>query len=144
MSKSWPPPGYRLVEGRHRLTQDWSLVLPAPFARRIQAGSLVLWRPGLTLWIDAWKNDREESQAARLADAKQIMSDGGRIVRELVDGGLTRFAYRLLDDSDDGPVESLNALVYADHGHLQIGIYFDDPADEATALAIADSVTLER
>jgi len=144
MSKQWPPPGYRLVEGRQRLTQDWSLVLPAQFARRIQAGSLVLWRPALTLWIDAWKNDHNQSQAERLADTKEIMSAASRIVREVVAGGVTRFAYRLLDDNDDGPVESLNVMVYADHGHLQMGIYFDDPADEATALAIADSVTLER
>lgn len=144
MGKTWPPPGYRLVEGRHRLTQEWSLFLPAQFARRIQAGSLVLWRPALTLWIDAWKNDHHQSQADRLADTKQIMSAASRIVRETVAGGVTRFAYRLLDDSDDGPVESLNVQVIADHGHLQMGIYFDDPADEATALAIADSVTLER
>jgi hypothetical protein len=143
MTKPWPPPGCRLVEGRQRLTQDWSLVLPEPFARRIQAGSLVLWRPSLTLWIDAWHNDRHQSQAQRLAELKGTMSAASRIVREVVAGGLTRCAYHLLDDSDEGPVESLDVLVLSDRGHLQLGIYFDDPADEAIALAIADSVTVE-
>ena len=47
--KKWPPSGFPLVEGEHRLTATWSMYLPEQFARRIEDGSLVLWLPGLTI-----------------------------------------------------------------------------------------------
>jgi hypothetical protein len=67
MPAKWPPPGFPIVEGDYALTARWSLYLPEKFARRLEDGSLVLWRHGLTIWLAAWNNDRAESQAQRLA-----------------------------------------------------------------------------
>jgi hypothetical protein len=46
------------------------------------------------------------------------------------------------DDNDDGPVDSLSAYVLSDRGHLQMAVYFDDPADEDEARQLAESVTV--
>jgi hypothetical protein len=136
---SWPPPGFPLVEGPHALTKAWSLVLPAQFARRIQDGSLVLWRPGITLWINAFNNDHGESQATRLAAMKRAMS---RDATEIVEatGDVTRLHYRVREDGQD----SLNVLVFSDAGMLQTSIYFDDEAGAAMAARLADSITAVR
>jgi hypothetical protein len=143
-AKKWPPPGFPLVEGDHALTATWSIHLPEQFARRIEDGSLVLWRPGLTLWLAAWGNDSNQTQAQRLAWIKDEASPAGFDVRESVPGGVTRFSYRLRDQSEDGPVESLNAYVIGDDGHLQLSVYFDDAADAAMAQRLVDSVAVRK
>ena len=139
-AKKWPPPNFPVVEGDHALTANWMLHLPEPFARRIEDGSLVLWRPGLTLWMAAWGNDDNASQSERLAQARQMASPSRFAERVTADGEITRFSYRLRDESEDGPVESINSLVFADDGDLQLSAYFDDPADEPKAWRIVESV----
>lgn len=133
---AWPPPGFPLVEGPHALTKSWSLVLPAPYARRIEDGALVLWRPGITLWINAWNNDKGESQAARLAHFKAVASADARDLAEEQRGGCTRLSYRLTEDG----VETITALVFSDAGHLQMSVYFDHEGDAPTAAQIVRSV----
>ena len=121
------------------------LHLPEPFARRIEDGSLVLWRPGLTVWLAAWGNDDGQSQSERLARAKCRASPDRYAERESTSGGVTRFSYRLREeDEDDGRVESINSFTFADDGDLHLAVYFDDPADEGKARQIVESVGLRR
>jgi hypothetical protein len=140
-AKKWPPPGFPLVEGDHALTETWSIHLPEPFARRVEEGSLVLWRPGLTIWLTAWDNDHGESQGKRLAWIKKTASKDRFDEHETEANNVTRYRYRLHDDNQGGPVESLNAFALNDDGHLQMAVYFDDPADEVKAQRLVDSVT---
>lgn len=143
-ARQWPPPGFPLVEGRHPLTDSWSIDLPEPFARRIEEGSLVLWRPGLTIWLTAWNNDQRESQQQRLASIKQSASPSRFDEHEATTAGVTRYRYRLQDENDDGVVESIYGFILNDAGQLQASIYFDDPADEAKAQQLADSLSERR
>jgi hypothetical protein len=126
------------------LTATWSIHLPEPFARRVEDGQLVLWRPGLTIWLAAWGNDHNETQAARLAWIKAEASPAGFDARESAGCGVTRFSYRLRDENEDGPVESLSAYVIGDDGHLQLSVYFDDAADAPKAQKLVDSVAVRR
>ncbi|MBX7166829.1 MAG: hypothetical protein K1X74_10850 [Pirellulales bacterium] len=138
----WPPPGFPIVQGDYPLTDTWMLHLPEPFARRIEERSLVLWRPGLTLWLAAWDNNHNKSQADRASSAKSRASVLRFDEREQSANGVTRFGYRLHDANADGPVESINALFFADEGHLQLSVYFDDVSDEAEGWQIVESVRL--
>jgi hypothetical protein len=142
-AKKWPPPGFPLVQGDYMLTTSWSIHLTAQFARRVENGSLVLWRPGLTIWLAAWGNDSCQTQAERLAWIKDEASPDRFDVRESAGRGITRFSYRLRDENEDGPVESLNGYVIGDDGHLQLSVYFDDEADAVEAQQLVDSVALQ-
>jgi hypothetical protein len=143
VTRGWPPAEYPLVEGLYTLTAHWCIHLPLPFTKRMEEdGSLVLWRPGLTIWLDAWGNDRRLTQAARLTEIKSRMSPAARTIRDGVDGALTRFSYRLLDQDEEGSVESVYAFILEDGGHLQLAVYFDDLKDEPLAIALVDSVAL--
>lgn len=143
-ARRWPPPGFPLVEGEHVLTSSWAIHLPESFARRIEGGSLVLWRPGLTMWFHAWRNDRGDSQAQRLATAKAAASAARFAEREVVTDRITRFDCRLREGGDDGPVESVHAMIFSDAGHVQMAVYFDDPLDEPKARQLVDSVVPRR
>lgn len=142
--KNWPPPGFPLVEGDYALTATWSIHLPEQYARRVEDGQLVLWRPGLTIWLIVWCNDNNETQATRLHWIKDEASPANFDARESTDGRTTRFSYRLRDENEDGPVESLNAYVIGDNEHLQLSVYFDDVADATKARRLVDSVALRR
>jgi hypothetical protein len=57
---------------------------------------------------------------------------------------MTRYSYQLRDESDDGPVKSVSGFALDDDGHLQLSIYFDDPADEGRARYLVNSVSQQR
>jgi hypothetical protein len=138
--KQWPPPGVPLVQGTHALNDTWSIRLPGEFARRVEDDSLVLWRPGLTMWLAIWNNNRGESQAKRLAAIKAAAAKGRHSEREETSTSESRYSYRLRDENEDGPIESLNAFILTDQEHLQIAVYFDDPATEAAAGQLVESI----
>jgi hypothetical protein len=133
-------PKFPVVDGEHRLTSEWSVTLSLPFNRRIEEGDLILWRPGLTAVFAIWNNDRGESQAERLSWlVGESSPDAYDLIRE--EGpGVSRFAYRLAEESADDRVAALYAFTIADHSHVQLAVYFDDDADLSAALALWRSV----
>jgi len=144
--KAWPPKGFPLVDGSYRLTDEWTIELPSQFARRIDNGSLVLWRPGLTIWLDAYGNDHQTSRGVRLREIRQGIAKRATAIKETADSRLSRLTYRLREASaartdGDPSVEALHGFVFSATGHLQIAIYFDDDADGAVAAALVASVT---
>ncbi|HET6878954.1 MAG TPA: DUF2185 domain-containing protein [Pirellulales bacterium] len=143
-AKKWPPPGFPIVEGDLPLTANWSIFLPERFARRVEDGALVLWRPGLTIWLRAWNNDHGESRFKRLAAIKKAASPERFAEHESEAKNLTRYSYRLLDESENGPVESLYGFVIGDDGQLELAIYFDNPTDEAEARQLVESVVEQK
>ena len=139
--KGWPPPGFPLVEGDYALTPTWSIHLPEPFARRVEEGSLVLWRPGMTIWLNIWGNDHQESQDERLARIIQSASPGRSSEQQSIADGITRYRYRMSDKNEGGTVEALYAFILNEDGYLQMAVYFDSLDDEAIVHQLVDSVT---
>lgn len=138
----WPPPGFPLVEGSYLVTDDWSIELPERFARRVEEQTLVLWRPGLTLRITVWNNDPGNGRAERLAAIKRAASKKRYAEQEAESPYLTRYSYRLRDESDDGPVEALYGFVLSEKSQLHLAIYFDDAAEEQLARTLVESVKI--
>jgi hypothetical protein len=117
------PPQF--VSGEHRMTEDWSIALPTgDFQRRIEEGSLVLWRPGLTAWIDVYGATRS------LASVREVMSADAFDVRE----DARTLTYRLRESND---AFSLYGFVVGRSGYVQLAVYFDREADLETARATA-------
>jgi hypothetical protein len=116
---------FPLVEGHYRMTDDWSIFLPEPFRRRIEKGSLVLWRPGITTWINVWDNDNGENAEERLSRIRaDRSSDAFDEIREIEEGVL-RYAYRLGEDAPDERVAALYGFAIGVTGHVQMAVYFD-------------------
>lgn len=141
MAKQWPPPGYPIVEGFYEMTEEWGMTLPEPMARRVEDESLVLWRPGLTIYVSAWgEGDEEQSRKIRLRELKRECDPDGKVVVNKDDGEVTLYAYRLADETPDGKIETLNGFAVTDHGHLQFGISFDDVKDAEKAIKMVESI----
>jgi hypothetical protein len=142
-SNAWPPLKYPIVEGEQAITPEWSIKLPATekLARRVEDGSLVLWRPGLTVRVGIWNNDRHESQARRLAAAKTAAPARRRDEQESVADGLVRWSYRAKEETDRGMTDLLMASIFSRSDHARIAVYFDDASDATVAQQLVDGVT---
>ena len=134
-------PDFPVVSGEVQLTEDWSLTLDQPHNRRIEDGSLIIWRPGFTVWIDAWGNDHDETIRERIEwISSEACEDAFAVVSEPRNSCFLH-AYRLDEHSDGGVVKAYYAYMVALSGHLQVAIYFDDLSDVELASMIIDSIT---
>jgi hypothetical protein len=136
-------PDFPIIEGRYRLTEEWELHLPDKFNRRVEDGSLVLWRPGLTFWISVWGSlpqaTPEGALSWMLRDASPERTDE-KIERS---GDVIRLSYRLREQRPDGTPQalaSINACVIAPAGLLVIAAYCDSPEAESTGGEVIASV----
>jgi hypothetical protein len=118
------------VGGTYEMTDAWSIALPSgTFKRRFEEGSLVIWRRGLTAWITAWGNPRDESAEARLAAVRARTSPEAFDPREGERDGLRWFSYRL---KEQHLAPALYGFVAEQSGHVQLAIYFDQEETAAT------------
>jgi len=122
-------PSFPIVEGEHRMTEEWGIYLPDRFNRRFEAGNLVLWRPKLTFWIAVWGNDKNEQTDDRLAWILREASAQRRNEKIERDEGVVWLTYELPEeDAKRSPraYTSIAGYVLSDQGHVQISAYCDD------------------
>src|SRR5262245_53689844 len=90
-------PDYPIVEGEFALSNDWTVTLPGRFNRRFQDGSFIIWRPGLTVHVIVWINDKDEPKADRLAWIKETVSSDAFDLHETQEGEILRYSYQLTE-----------------------------------------------
>ena len=129
-------PKFPVVSGEYAMTSEWIISLPGAFKRRIEEGSLVLWRPGLTAWIDVWGNDQRKSKRARLRRIRADSSPQRFDEIEEKEGGLLRYAYRLEEPASDDRAAALYCFAVGGSGHVQMAAHFDDETEAEAALAL--------
>lgn len=125
------------------MPMGWRMHLPGEFNRRVEDGSLVLWRPDLTLWINVWNNDLKASVDELLARLL-AQADPARGNEQLErTEGMARLSYELADadaDKADAGFVSVNACIVSAAGYVQMSAYFDTPEARALAYRILQSV----
>lgn len=133
-------PNFPVVEGRYQLTKEWSVVLPEKFNRRIEDGSLVIWRPGFTMWVSVWGNDKNETKKERLWQLRTRISGQAFDLNEAQQANAMLFSYRLKENKKDKRVPALYGFAFGESGHVQVGIYFNQESDLAKAREILGSL----
>jgi hypothetical protein len=125
---------FPVVEGRTVLTKSWTIELPpGRFKRRVEDGSLVLWRRGITAWINVGDRDPHEPAARRLSEIRAEASPQRFDAREEQSGGLLLFSYRLKEDL---AVAGFYAFAVGRSTYVQMAVYFNDEADAPVARAM--------
>lgn len=133
-------PGYPSTGGKLDITAHWSLTLDTRYNVRVEDDSMVLWRPGITLWLLAWKNDHDESVTTRLEYFRHNISPEAFASALSGDGIVTRFSYRLNEQRAEGLVYAFHGLAFSDSGHIQCAIYVDKEADLKIARQLFSSI----
>ena len=122
------------------MTRRWAVTLPQPFNRRVDEGSLVFWRPGITVWTVVWGNDNAQSQQERLEWLRGDTSPEAFDGESVIDGDIARYSYRLTERRGEGLVHALYAFAIGVEGHVQMVIYCDEVSNLETARAIYRSL----
>ena len=133
-----------IVEGTYRIDPHWTVDLPSKFNQRTEEGSLVLWKPGLTIWMNVWKNDKDETKQARLdsfiASRSQLAYDS----KTDSSGNLLRHSYRLAEAADDTREPAFYGFAIGDSGHVQLAVYFNNPVGNKVAQQILNNVAEQK
>jgi hypothetical protein len=134
-------PDFPVVEGRYQMTKEWSVTLPEQFNRRIEDSALVLWRPGMTIWVAVWGNDKDESKEARLKNIKADISPHAFDIETTTKGEILRLRFRLKESEEQGAVRAYYCFAVGGSGHVQMTIYLDNEKDAKSAQAICGSLS---
>jgi hypothetical protein len=137
-------PDYPVINGRYQMTPDWALTLPVPVNRRFEDGSLVLWRPGLTMWVNVWGNNKFESRESRLQWIREDTSPDAFEAEVIDTGEHIQYGYRLTEDRDESVVHAFYGFAIGASGHVQVAIYFDVERDLELAKTIWKSIVASR
>lgn len=129
-------PNFPVVDGQIQVDKRWSVKISRKSNRRIEDGSLVIWRPGFTIWIDVVNHNGKQSARENLNQIRKHVSSGAFGVEEESDGGLLRLAYRLNEPAKDKRVAAFYCFAVTRSGHIQMAVYFDDEKDLPEARAV--------
>jgi hypothetical protein len=136
-------PDFPVVTGDYALTKDWTVALPASFNRRIEDGSMVLWMPGLTFWINVWNNDAGlamDDQVKRILAGASAERSDEQIERN---AGLLRLTYELAEEDQEREVSEYSAIsghVISPSGYVQISAHYDTPEARSLGYQVIHSV----
>ena len=136
------PEDYPLITGLQRLTKNWALTLPAEFRRRVENEHLVIWRPGLTFWIDAFGNESGETIEERIADARASLSPHAKNITEARTANVAALRYQLAELGEGGVVQNaLFTLMHGADGRIMMAAYHDSAEALDMAMKVSASLT---
>lgn len=133
-------PDFPVVSGEYQLSTNWTITLTQEMNRRVEDQNLVLWRPGITVWMSLWGNDHEETIRERLEWFQSVTSPYAFDVSVRADDTPARYSYRLNEDGEEGTVFAFYGFALKEDGHLQIAIYVDREGDLTDAKSLFDSL----
>ncbi len=133
-------PDFPLVEGKYQMTQEWFITLDQKHKQRVDEGSLVLWRPGFTIWINVWGNDNDESIAERLKWISAESSSEAFEVNSTKKENTYEYSYRLNEIENGRTTYSYNGYILSNDSYVQITVYFDSENESSRAKSIIESV----
>ncbi len=129
-------PDFPVVSQNYRLSENWTVYLPRLFNRRIEEKSMVLWRPGLTIYFNAFGSSPGLNVEQMVEHFKSNASSEAYEMKDVVLENVRQLSYRLIEDE----VFALYTMAIVDSGILEASIYFDRDEDIAVAREIADSI----
>lgn len=131
VNRTGPPPITFLLPalpGCVRATPSWSFEASSRLLRRVEEGSLVLWRPNFTIWLNDYSDSLSTTPEKRLARIRTNISYSSRSHEYSSDGGIVRFRYFLSEECETGsPQQACYLFALTDTEELHLSIYYDDP-----------------
>jgi hypothetical protein len=113
-----------VVEGKVALTKEWSIEVSACMLRRYDNGSLVIWRPGFTLWINTYTTS-EISPEVRAGDILSGMSKDAQGLENDVSESLHKIRYWLEELVDNLSQRACYISGLTATEQINIAVYFD-------------------
>ncbi|MEO6951362.1 MAG: DUF2185 domain-containing protein [Polyangia bacterium] len=132
------PEGVQVVSGLFPVGHGWSIFLPTPFRQRVD-GRLVLWRQGVTLFIEAHDTGGATLAAREAAFSASIPASAFGTTREARDG-LVLLSFRYRPDETGAMAPIYVAVVIGATGSVEVSCYFDREEDLPAVIGITRTI----
>ena len=123
-----------------RITENWLIDVDKTYESWVEEDSLVFAKAGRTIWIDCWGDGDEPSRQEIIDLIKTEASPDRDDLFETDEGGVYKYAYRLVEFEDGGRRFAVYAFAVVEGNYLQVAIYFDDPQDKPWGEAFARAI----
>ncbi len=120
-------PDFPVIEGEYFLSKNWKITLPVPFNRRIENDSLVLWKPGLTFWMEQFGYDSTRSPKERVLTLTHKRNEKASDYKEFETGSLYIAQYFLEEENEGKQVFTYNYFIASEESLLLVCAYADGP-----------------
>lgn len=134
---------FPVITGLYQLTKEWFLTLPGKYNKRLEKGEMVIWNQGFTMWIAVYNNDKKLSPQKQIEWIKEEKSPESYGVKEIDEGNIYRYGYKLEEIEEEKKVNSFNAFVSSKIGYVCIAFYYDRKDDYKKAEKIWKSISLQ-
>lgn len=121
------------------ITNGWALELEDGFARRVEAGDLVLWKGDRTVYASVFGTSNADVEDAIVTMIERRKETPLRTF-DRVAAGLAGHAYLLPEDDGDGEYWGLNTWTAAKASVACVTFYFEDARDLTWALRAWESI----
>lgn len=131
-----------IEDGKVKITENWSFDIESRLLRRLENSSLVVWKPGLTIWMNAY-NANDLTIEQRVENVISKRSTGAFDIKESKGGELIKLGYRLVEEGEEGEQPSAYIFGFTEKYEVHLTIYFDDEKYLKDIEEVFDSLVCE-
>ncbi|SFM71218.1 DUF2185 domain-containing protein [Marinobacter zhejiangensis] len=122
------------------VTDGWSFSADDLLLRRVDGDSLVLWRPGITLWISVYNSDNPDIESRMDTLLEHASPDRTDLQRSGSDQ-LGKMSYRLVETVEGQNQSAVYMFGFGKTKEIHLSVYFDDESFLGHINKIWDTLT---
>ena len=113
-----------IVGGKVTVAKNWSFEVSTRMLRRVDEGSLVIWKPEFTIWLDVYSSN-ERSVEERLNGVVERRSEDAFDFQQEDANGIIKVRYYLIEKNDGEKQASAYIFGFVEKHEIHISIYYD-------------------
>jgi len=117
-----------VVAGTVLVPQCWRFDISGRMFRRIDGGSLVLWRPGLTIWMDVYTANNQSIEE-RVNGILSIKSEKAADLQRRDEEDMVKLRYSLTETVADKELHGVYLFGFTAEEELHLAVYYTSEAD---------------
>ncbi len=114
--------------GPVRITVEWTMEISSTMTRRVDENSLVVWRPGFTIWIDVFKGG-PDTVSDRVDEILRTQSKQSENLQQEDADGMTKVRYSLVEKREGYEQPAIYLFGITQKSEIHMGIYYDEEKD---------------
>lgn len=115
---------YPVDAGKIVVSSAWEFRISSRMLRRIDESSLVIWKPGFTIWLNAYTPNNNDI-AERVDCILQIKSAEAYGLEQEASADFTKLKYYLVENTDGKKQTSANLFGFTKENEIHMSVYYD-------------------
>jgi hypothetical protein len=112
-------------DGNVKITENWSFSVESRFLRRLENSSLVVWKPGFTIWMNVY-NANDLLLEQRIESVVNSRPEKAFDFKKSKSNDLVKMSYRMIEQGEKGEQPSAYIFGFTEKFEVHMTIYFDD------------------